>query len=169
MFGIPPANRSQRSTPPLALFPHSGILFPLMTILLALFLLLSIPSVSALAYDIPNVTYRSCYDGDTCRFDIPNIHPLAGKNIPVRLAGIDTPEKHGKCKEEKDLAIQARDLVQTTLEQAQSITLKNAKRGKYFLIVAEVWADGVNVSEVLIQEGVAVPYEGGTKGKDWCG
>jgi len=25
------------------------------------------------------------------------------------------------------------------------------------------------VSEVLIQEGVAVPYEGGTKGKEWCG
>ncbi len=156
------------NSPPFALFPHSGILFPFMTIPFALFLL-SILSASALAYDIPNVTYRSCYDGDTCRFDIPNIHPLAGKNIPVRLAGIDTPEKHGKCKEEKDLAIQARDLVQTTLEQAQSITLKNAKGGKYFLIVAEVWADGVNVSEVLIQEGVAVPYEGGTKGKDWCG
>ena len=49
--------------PPLALFPYSGILFPLMTILLALFLLLSILSVSALAYAIPNVTYRSCYDG----------------------------------------------------------------------------------------------------------
>ena len=139
-----------------------------MTILLAFFLL-SIHSPSALAYDFPNVTYRSCYGGDTCRFDIPNIHPLAGKNIPVRLAGIDTPEKHGKCKEEKDLAIQARDLAQTTLEQAQSIMLKNVKRGKYFLIVAEVWADGVNVSEVLIQEGLAVAYDGGTKVKEWCG
>ena len=58
-----------------------------MTILLALFLLLS---VSALAYDFPHVTYRTCYDGDTCRFDIPNVHPFFGENIPIRIAGIDT-------------------------------------------------------------------------------
>jgi len=25
------------------------------------------------------------------------------------------------------------------------------------------------LSGLLIQEGLAVPYEGGTKGKDWCG
>ncbi len=64
-----------------------------MTILLALFLLLSILSASALAYGFPNVIYRSCYDGDTCRFDIPNVHPFFGENIPIRIAGIDTPEK----------------------------------------------------------------------------
>jgi len=120
-----------------------------MTILLAVFLL-SILSASALAYDFPNVTYRSCYDGDTCRFDIPNVHPFFGENIPVRLAGIDTPEKSGKCQKEEDLAIKARDRVRTLLSQAQTIVLKNVQRGKYFRIVAEVWADGVNVSEVLI-------------------
>ncbi len=139
-----------------------------MTILLGLFLLLSILSPSALAYDFPNVTYRSCYDGDTCRFDIPKPHPFFGENILVRLAGIDSPDLQGNCAQEKQLAVKARDLVQTTLEQAHSITLKNAKRGKYFLIVAEVWADGVNVSEVLIQEGLAVAYDGDTKEKEWC-
>jgi len=71
-----------------------------MTILLAVFLL-SILSASALAYDFPNLTYRSCYDGDTCRFDIPNVHPFFGENIPVRLAGIDTPEKEGNAKKRK--------------------------------------------------------------------
>lgn len=75
------------------------------------------------------MTYRSCYDGDTCRFDIPNVHPFFGENIPVRLAGIDAPDLQGKCDQEKQLAVKARDLVQTTLEQAHSITLKNVERG----------------------------------------
>jgi len=126
-----------------------------MTIPFALFLLLSILSASALAYDFPNVTYRSCYDGDTCRFDIPNVHPFFGENIPVRLAGIDTPEKRGKCQHEKDLAIQARDYVMGILEKAQSITLKDVVRDKYFRIVATVEADGQDVSDLLIQEGLA--------------
>ncbi len=92
----------------------------------------------ALAYDFPNVTYRSCYDGDTCRFDIPNIHPLFGANIPVRFAGIDSPELQGKCDQENKLAVKAKDLVQTILEQVHSITLKNVERGKYFRFVAWV-------------------------------
>ena len=97
-------------------------------------LLLGHPFVHA--HDFPSVTYRTCYDGDTCRFDIPNVHPFFGENIPIRFAGIDTPDLRGKCDQEKQLAVKARDLVQTTLEQAHSITLKNAKRGKYFRIVA---------------------------------
>ncbi len=86
----------------------------------------------------------------------------------MRLSGIDTPEKRGKCLKEKVLAIKARKRVRTLLSQAQTIVLKNVQRGKYFRIVAEVWADGVNVSEVLIQEGLAVVYDGETKVKDWC-
>jgi len=30
-------------------------------------------------------------------------------------------------------------------------------------------ADGVDISDLLIQRQVAVPYDGGTKVKDWCG
>jgi len=122
----------------------------------------------ALGTDFPNVIYRTCYDGDTCRFDIPNVHPFFGENIPVRPAGIDTPEKRGKCQHEKDLAIEARDYVRGMLEQAQSIILKDVERGKYFRIVASVEADGQDVSDLLIQEGLAVVYDGGTKGKEWC-
>jgi len=79
-----------------------------------------------------------------------------------------TPERQGKCGQENQLAVKARDLVQTTLEQAQSITLKDVVRGKYFRIVASVEADGQDVSDLLIQEGLAVVYDGGTKGKEWC-
>ena len=53
---------------------------------LALALLFSILNSPTHAYDFPNVTYRSCYDGDTCRMDIPGLHPLVGNNIPIRFA-----------------------------------------------------------------------------------
>jgi len=139
-----------------------------MTILLALCLLHTILSASALATDFPNVIYRTCYDGDTCWFDLPGVHPFFGNHIPVRLSGIDTPEKRGKCLKEKVLAIKARKRVRTLLSQAQTIVLKNVQRGKYFQIVARVEADGQDVSDLLIQEGLAVVYDGGAKGKDWC-
>ncbi len=42
-------------------------------------------------------------------------------------------------------------------------------RGKYFRIVGRLVADGVDISDLLIQRQVAVPYDGGTKVKDWCG
>ena len=47
----------------------------------------------------------SVYDGDTFRVDIDSLPPIVGKNIPIRLNGVDTPEIRGKCKYEKDLAV----------------------------------------------------------------
>ena len=49
----------------------------------------------------------SVYDGDTFRVDIDSLPPIVGKNIPIRLNGVDTPEIRGKCKYEKDLALVA--------------------------------------------------------------
>jgi len=132
-----------------------------------IFLIVVLPTC-AFATDFPNVIYRTCYDGDTCRFDLPGVHPFFGENIPVRLAGIDTPEKRGKCQQEKALAIQARDLVRQILGHSDSITLKDVERGKYFRIVARVEADGQDVSGLLIQKGLAVGYDGGKKVKEWC-
>ena len=46
----------------------------------------------ATAFDFNNVQYHRCYDGDTCTFTLPGIHPLFGEKIGIRIAGIDTPE-----------------------------------------------------------------------------
>jgi endonuclease YncB( thermonuclease family) len=35
-------------------------------------------------------------------------------------------------------------------------------------IAARVEADGVDISDLLIQQHLAVLYDGGTKVKDWC-
>jgi len=132
------------------------------------------------ATTIPNVTIVSCYDGDTCRVDLPPsafnddwAYQLFGHNIPIRIEGIDTPEIRGKCQKEKDLAYEARDLVRGLLNNAQTITLTiddNPKevRGKYFRIVGRLKADGVDISDLLIKRQLAVLYDGGTKGMDWC-
>ena len=43
------------------------------------------------------------YDGDTFKIDLPNMHPLFGKEIAIRLFGVDTPEMKGTSDEVKAL------------------------------------------------------------------
>lgn len=107
--------------------------------------------------------YLSCYDGDTCAFDLPGADPLIGKHITVRVRGIDTPELHGKCQAEKDAAKKARAITIGLLKKAKKITLKNTGRDKYFRILADIDADGKDVASALMAAGLAVKYDGGTK------
>jgi len=130
-------------------------------------LLLLIP-FPAFAADFTNVTYHRCYDGDTCTFTIPGVHPLFGAKINVRIAGVDTPEIKGKCLKETAIAMQARNLVRRMLGQARRIDLLDAERGKYFRIVAKVVADGKDVGQTLLDREMAVAYDGGKKVREWC-
>jgi hypothetical protein len=66
------------------------------------------------------------------------------------------------------LAREARDFVRDILGQSSKVEFRKAERDKYFRINAWVIADGKNVSAVLILNVFAVPYDGGTKTKDWC-
>jgi endonuclease YncB( thermonuclease family) len=67
---------------------------------------------------LTDVQFLYCYDGDTCTFNIPYVHPLLGKKIAVRFRGIDTPEIKGKCEKEKAIAQEAKKLVNQMLKQA---------------------------------------------------
>ncbi len=49
------------------------------------------------------VKYIKNYDADTVTFNIPNIHPLIGKKINIRVSGVDTPEIRTKNKCEKEI------------------------------------------------------------------
>ena len=109
----------------------------------------------------------SVYDGDTFRVNIDSLPPIVGKNIPVRLEGVDTPEINGKCQYEKDLALEARNFVRSKLSNAVEILLNDLQRGKYFRIVAKVYIDGVSLEEELLQNGLAYQYNGGKK-SNWC-
>ena len=111
------------------------------------------------------VEYVSCYDGDTCRFNIHNVPDIFGHRMPVRLRGIDTPEIRGKCAEEKEMAYKARDFIRSVLNNGKRIELRNLDRGKYFRIVADIYVDDVNVAELMIEKGFGKPYE---ENIDWC-
>lgn len=110
----------------------------------------------------------SIYDGDTFRANIKDYPDLIGYRIGIRVNGIDTPEMKGKCQKEKELARKAKQFTVAKLRSAKKIELRNMKRGKYFRIVADVYVDGKNLTDSLIKTGLGVPYDGGTKIKDWC-
>jgi len=109
----------------------------------------------------------SVYDGDTFRGNIDSLPPIVGKNIPIRVNGIDTPEIRGKCQYEKDLALEARDFVRARLANAKEIKLTNLQRGKYFRVVANVVVDGVSLERELLDNKLAYEYSGGKK-LSWC-
>jgi len=109
----------------------------------------------------------SVYDGDTFRVDINSLPPIVGKNIPIRVNGVDTPEIRGKCQYEKNLALEARDFVRDKLSNAKEIKLTNLQRGKYFRVVANVLVDGVSLEQELLDNKLAYRYGGGKK-LSWC-
>ena len=109
----------------------------------------------------------SVYDGDTFRVDIDSLPPIVGKNIPIRLNGVDTPEIEGKCQYEKDLALEARDFVRNKLANAKEIKLTKLQRGKYFRVVADVMIDDVSLEQELLENKLAYKYTGGKK-SSWC-
>lgn len=145
---------------------HSPIVF------FALSLLVSSFSLA----DGVEVKYIKSYDGDTVTVNLPELEKLdkAGsyslfwKNISVRLGGIDTPEIKGACDAEKELAKKAQTFVRNTLSSAQTITLDIHGRDKYFRILGELFADEVSLTQMLMDKGYAVPYDGGTKANVWC-
>ena len=111
----------------------------------------------------------SVYDGDTFRVNIDSLPPIVGKNIAIRVNGVDTPEIRGKCQYEKNLALKARDFVRAKLANAKEIKLTNLQRGKYFRVVASVsvLVDGVSLEQELLDKKLAYSYDGGTK-LNWC-
>jgi micrococcal nuclease len=119
--------------------------------------------------EFTNAKLVDCYDGDTCKFNLADVHPLLGANINVRLIGLDAPEMRSKCKEERRSASIAKGMLLDLLTNATNIRLKNTRRDKYFRILAEVFADELDVQRVLLQSGAAIAYDGRKKASHvWC-
>lgn len=137
--------------------------------LVILVILTTCSDVRASEYpDIQGVEFIRNYDGDTITVNIKGWPDIIGKNISVRVLGVDTPEIRGECANEKAVALIAKYFVKKELTQANKIDIVSVSRGKYFRIVGDVVYDGKSLSEELISNGYGTPYDGGTKVNSWC-
>lgn len=84
-------------------------------------------------------------DGDTFACDIDAHTPIAGKNISIRLRGINTPELRDKDPELRKFAYEEKERLEQLLTSATVIELRDLGRDKYFRILASVYIDGEDI------------------------
>lgn len=133
-------------------------------------LVLLLSATALAAHPGPSITgveWLYCRDGDTCVFTIAGWPPVVGQRIPVRLLGIDAPERRGRCAEETRLAQRAAEFLTALLSHAREIELREVGRDKYFRLLARIHADGVDVGQALLEAGLAREYKGGRR-EPWC-
>ena len=110
------------------------------------------------------------YDGDT--ITIASKLPYKSSDIyrfSVRLRGIDSPEIKSKSPVEKDLAINSKMCLSNVI-LGQMVELKNVSTEKYGRILADVYIDNVNINKWMLENKLAVPYDGRKKiiPSEWC-
>ena len=130
---------------------------------------------------------KSCYnfrvteinrvlDGDTIDVTIDLGFDLYKKER-VRVAGVDTPEKRTRDLEEKALGIDATNWLKKKLEdtiagEGDELSIRTelvGGMGKYGRLLGWLYIgeDLISLNELMIDEGYAWEYDGGTKQKDF--
>ncbi len=130
---------------------------------------------------IPNLTIGrvlKVYDGDT--ITVASRSDNGGKiwKWSVRLRGIDSAEIRGSDEQEKKIAKIAKTILKNRLmpnDIGQIVELKNIAYDKYGRILCNVYhldseaiaanAGYISLSKWMIDQGLAVKYDGGTKQK----
>lgn len=102
------------------------------------------------------------YDGDT-------IEMLCGtEKLTARLQGFDTPEtKAPQCPEELAQGKRATGRLRGLVKSGE-VAIYRLGFDKYGRALITLTVDGRDVGEVLIAEGLAHDYHGGSRG-GWCG
>ena len=109
-------------------------------------------------------------DGDTVDVDIDLGFGVWLRNERVRIMGIDTPESRTSDKVEKLFGLAAKNRVKKMLEKNVVLKTFAAKdgedmKGKFGRILGDFYieSEGKLLTEVMIEEGHAVPYHGQSK------
>jgi micrococcal nuclease len=105
---------------------------------------------------------RSVYDADTLRVDIDLGFGIWTANQPIRLAGIDAAELGSERGRD------ARDWLRTILPVGTDVVLitvkdKGDKYGRYLGHIYLKADDVESVNRQIIDNGWAVPYDGGSR------
>jgi len=107
------------------------------------------------------------YDGDSFKVNIHSWPDIIGKEVIIRVNGIDAPEMNAQCEKERLMAQLAKQHTANLIEKSFRVELKNIQRDQYFRIKADVYVDRVHLGNSLLTNKFAVPYSGGRK-HNWC-
>ena len=123
-----------------------------------------------------NATVTRVVDGDTFDCSIDLGFDLTIKQR-VRVAGVDTPEKRTRDKEEKKLGLDATLWLEDKLNEAAAAgyglivrtELDKGSTGKYGRLLGWLYIGDADrsLNEQMIEEGYAWEYDGGTKKKNF--
>ena len=139
---------------------------------LLLVLMLLSPMVPVSDININSGYVSDYYDGDTFFIDLPGIHPVFGKRLPIRVYGADTPEIRSSCKDEvakyreTTYAKIVAEYTKLKILNSKKIDLIDISRGSRFRVIAKVYIDDKDLALDLIEKRYAMPIT--TKRFDWC-
>jgi len=109
-------------------------------------------------------------DGDTVDIDIDLGFGIWMHKERVRMMGIDTPESRTRDKVEKAFGLASKDRLKELLPIGSIQHLKTEidrsgedKKGKFGRILGDFIVDDKRATDILIEEGHAVAYFGGSK------
>ena len=134
-----------------------------------------IPPSRKSCYNFRVIKINRVVDGDTIDVTIDLGFDLYKKER-VRVAGVDTPEKRTRDKEEKALGIDAtnwlKEKLESTLRGDSELSVRTelvGGVGKYGRLLGWLYVGDseVSLNEQMISEGYAWEYDGGTKKKDF--
>ena len=134
-----------------------------------------VPPSRKSCYNFRVIKINRVVDGDTIDLTIDLGFDLFKKER-VRVAGVDTPEKRTRDLEEKELGIDATNWLKKHLEEAisgeEDLVIRTelvGGVGKYGRLLGWLYiADSqLSLNEMMIEEGYAWAYDGGTKQKNF--
>tara|TARA_R100000995_G_C3459396_1_gene112300 strand:- start:574 stop:981 length:408 start_codon:yes stop_codon:yes gene_type:complete len=106
-------------------------------------------------------------DGDSVRLDTDVGFGITLTNQSCRIAKIDTGESRINLKKypertaEKALGLKAKERLKELL--VGDVILHCLERDKYGRLLGDLYVEGRSVGDILVEEGLACPYDGGTK------
>ena len=134
-----------------------------------------VPPSRKSCYNFRVVEINRVVDGDTIDVTIDLGFDLFKKER-VRVAGVDTPEKRTRDLEEKELGIEATNWLKEKLDGAISgnddLVIRTelvGGMGKYGRLLGWLYIGDseLSLNELMIDEGYAWSYDGGTKQKNF--
>ena len=134
-----------------------------------------VPPSRKSCYNFRVIEINRVVDGDTIDVTIDLGFDLFKKER-VRVAGVDTPEKRTRDLEEKELGIEATNWLKEKLDGAISgdddLIIRTelvGGMGKYGRLLGWLYIGDseLSLNEIMIEEGYAWEYDGGTKQKNF--